>query len=65
MDNNLQDLIKNEIEFCNKIDCERNEQGQFIYESKNGKSAMNLPYILQEYKQWLIDERLVKELSPQ
>jgi len=61
----LQELIKNEIEFCNEIDCEKNEQDQFIYESKNGKSAMNLPYVLQEYKRWLIDKRLVKEISPQ
>ena len=59
----IQELVKNEIEFCNEIDCEKNEHGQFIYESKNGKSTMNLPYVLQEYKQWLIDKRLIKEVQ--
>lgn len=60
---NTTELVKNEIEFCNEIDCKKNEHGQFIYESKNGKSTMNLPYALQEYKQWLIDKRLVKEVQ--
>ena len=57
----IQELVKNEIEFCNEIDCEKNEHEQFIYESKNRKSSMNLPYVLQEYKQWLIDKGLVNE----
>ena len=59
----IQELVKNEIEFCNEIDCEKNEHDQFIYESKNGKSTMNLPYVLQEYKRWLIDKRLVKDVQ--
>lgn len=59
----IQELVKNEIEFCNEIDCKKNEHGQFIYESKNGKSAMNLPYVLQEYKQWLVDKGLIKEVK--
>lgn len=59
----MEDLIKNEVEFCNEIDCEKNEHNQFIYESKNGKSIMNLPYVLMEYKQWLIDKGFVKEAN--
>ncbi len=59
----MEDLIKNEVEFCNEIDCEKNEHNQFIYESKNGKSVMNLPYVLMEYKQWLIDKGFVKEAN--
>ena len=54
-----EELIKKEIEFCNEIDCEKNEHGQFIYKSTNGVSSFNLPYILQEYKQWLIDNKVV------
>lgn len=52
-------LIEKELEFCKEIDCEKNEHDQFIYTSKNGASSMNLPYVLQEYKQWLIDKRIV------
>jgi hypothetical protein len=59
----MEDLIKNEVEFCSEIDCEKNEHNQFIYESKNGKSVMNLPYVLMEYKQWLIDKGFVKEAN--
>ena len=56
----MKELIKNEIEFCNKIDCEKNEHEQFIYKSTSGKSVMNLPYVLMEYKQWLIEKGIVK-----
>lgn len=59
----MEEIIKNEIEFCNEIDCEKNEHDQFIYESKNGKSVMNLPYVLMEYKQWLIDKGIVKDVK--
>jgi len=60
----VQDLIKREDEFCESIDCERTEDTkQFIYDSRNDKSAMNLPYVLLEYKQWLIDKGLIKELK--
>lgn len=54
---NVENLIKIEREFCDSIDCETNEFGNFIYESQNGISKINLPYILLEYKQMLIDEK--------
>ncbi len=47
----MTELIKDELEFCKEIDAVKNEHGQFIYESKNRVSSMNLPYVLQEYKQ--------------
>ena len=57
-------LIEREDEFCESIDCERTEDTrQFIYDSRNDKSVMNLPYVLLEYKQWLIDEGFIKELK--
>jgi len=58
-----QEIIKEEIEFCESIDCERNESGQFIYDSRNKKSALNLPFILMEYKDWLIEKGIVKAVS--
>lgn len=57
------DTIKNELEFCNELELEKNEFDQFIYQSKNSKSIINLPYILQDYKQWLIDNYIVKEIK--
>ena len=57
-------LIEREDKFCESIDCERTEDTkQFIYDSRNDKSVMNLPYVLLEYKQWLIDEGFIKELK--
>ncbi len=55
-------LITKEIEFCTEIECEKNEHGNFIYTSSNGASTMNLPFILLEYKNWLIGKKLVKEV---
>ncbi len=57
------ELIKIEDEFCKSIDCERNQAEQFIYYSKNSKSLMNLPYILLEYKQWMIEQGFIKQLK--
>lgn len=57
----IEELIKSELQFCEEIECEKNEHGQFIYESSNGNHSMNLPYILQDYKQWLIDNKILKE----
>lgn len=59
----LTELIENEIKFCNEIDCEKTENDQFIYDSRNGVSTLNLPYVLIEYKNWLIEKKLVKALK--
>ena len=57
-------IIEREDKFCESIDCERTEDTkQFIYDSRNNKSAMNLPYVLLEYKQWLIYQGFIKELK--
>jgi hypothetical protein len=57
----INEIIKNEIEFCNEINCDKNEHNQFIYESKNGKSSINLPFILEDYKEWLINKGIIKK----
>lgn len=44
--------ITKQKEFLDSIDCEKNEKGQFIYESDNGASRISLAYILIEYDQW-------------
>jgi len=45
--------ITKEIEFLESIDCEVNENEQFIYTSTNGASSINLHYILKEYLQYV------------
>lgn len=57
-----EDLIKKELEFCESVDMEKNEHGQYICESSNKNSVFNLPYLLFEYKQWLIENKIVKSL---
>jgi hypothetical protein len=56
----VNDLIKRELDFCKEIECEKNEHGQFIYESINRSSSLNLPYVLLEYRDWLIEKGIVK-----
>ena len=58
----MEELIENEIKFCNEIDCEKNENDQFLYYSSNGKSFINLPYVLAEYKEWLINNHIIKDV---
>jgi len=60
--NTIAEIIVCELEFCKEIECEKNEHGQYIYTSKNGVSSMNLPYILEEYKQWLITKKILKRV---
>ena len=57
----FEELIKNEVEFCEELGCEMNEHGAYIYESTNGNSSLNLPMVLQHYKEWLIENKLVRE----
>ena len=49
--------ITNENRFLKSIDAEKNENGQYIYQSMNGHSSMNLPYVLKEYIQWLSENK--------
>ena len=55
-------MAKNEIKFCEENEFVRNEHGQFIYENKGSNvHAMNIPYMLLCYKDWLIENNIVKE----
>mgnify|MGYP000902156127 CR=1 FL=1 len=62
MNKAFEELIKNEVAFCEELDFEMNEHGVYIYESSNGNSSLNLPMVLQHYKEWLIENKLVKEV---
>lgn len=62
LDKFFEELIKNEVEFCEELGFEKNEHGVYIYQSSNGNSSMNVPMVLQHYKEWLIEKGLVREL---
>ncbi len=51
-----------EIEFCKQVPCNKTQNGQFIYTSADGKDSFNLPYLLLEYKDFLIKKGIVKEI---
>jgi hypothetical protein len=55
----IEDIIKDEIQFCEELDFSKNENGQYIFQSKDGRVSINLPFILEDYKQWLIENKKV------
>lgn len=59
----LDKLIENEVKFCEELQCEKNEHDLYIYKSINGAHSMNLPCILEHYKEWLIENGLVKKIE--
>ena len=48
----IKESIKNELKFCREIDCEKNDNGQYLYHSTKNNSWINLPCVLSEYKDW-------------
>jgi len=61
LDEIFKKLLKNETEFCEENEYEKNEHGAYIYVSTNGDSSIRLDMILHSYKEWLIDNNIVKE----
>jgi len=58
----FEEMLKHEIKFCEQIEAVKNKHDVYIYTSTNGHSSFNLPCILQEYKEWLIENKIVKEI---
>ena len=56
----LNETIKHELEFCEEIKCEKNDCGQYLYLSENKSSSFSLPFLLLEYKQWLIEHKIIE-----
>lgn len=51
--------IEKEKEFCDLNEFKKNEFEQFIFQSPCGENIINLPYILEEYKEFLINEGIL------
>lgn len=58
----LDDLIIDANKFCEEYEFEQNEHGVYIYESSNKFSSINLPFILNIYMEWLIENQIVKKI---
>ena len=53
--------LKNEIAFLEYNKAEKNEHGAYIFISASGKEHISLAYYLLDFKQWLIEQKIVKE----
>jgi len=60
MDKFFEELIKDEVEFSEELGLEKNEHGVYIYVSSNKNSSINVPMVLQHYKEWLIEKGIVR-----
>lgn len=66
MDNNkmneyLDNLVKDEREFLESVDCIKNDAGVYLYKSADGNEILSLDHFLNSYKEYLIEKGLVKE----
>lgn len=55
--------LKHETKFCMDNDMETNQNGVFIYFSASGHHHINLPYILSDYRDFLIQQGIVKDFQ--
>jgi len=62
MNDQLKEYVKHETKFCEEHDIEKNEHGVYLYISQNGVSQLSLDFILREYRDWLIEEGIVKQV---
>ena len=56
----MDEFIKEEIKFCTEeLQARPNKKGELIYTSEDGKHLFNLPHILADYKEWLVEQEIV------
>jgi ribosomal protein S2 len=56
----ISDLVQDEINYLKDNGFVKNENGQYIYTSKNGVHSINLPHILLDYKEYLFEKYNIK-----
>jgi hypothetical protein len=59
----IDELVKDEIRFCEEEECVKNDRGAYFYKSGDGVHMFNLPHFLKMYREWLVNEGLVNENS--
>lgn len=58
---NLEELTINETAFLKGLEIPCNRYGVYVFVSTDGTVSLDLQFILLEYKQWLIENKIVKE----
>lgn len=62
LDEVMEDMVKDEVEYLTENEFVKNEHGVFLYISADGASRISLDGILHDYKLWLIENKKVKPL---
>ena len=57
---NIKDCVKTENEFLVETECEKNENGAYVFTSANGHESLLLDFFLMDYKNWLEEKGLIK-----
>lgn len=60
---NIDDFVVTERKFLEEREAVKNEHGVYAYQSKDGAEIMSLDHYLRDYKDWLIENKYVKEIN--
>jgi hypothetical protein len=56
----MENTLKNERLFLEENDSLKNANGAYLYKSESGNDILLLDYYLKDYKDWLIENGIVK-----
>jgi hypothetical protein len=62
LDAQFAEITKHERDFLNRECIEPNEHGAYIFKNFDDTASIALDIFLLSYKQWLIENKIVKEL---
>lgn len=61
MSDQIKELTKGEVKYLEQEQCPKNEHGSYIFISQDGKERIELSLFLYGYKQYLIENKILKE----
>ncbi len=63
MDAKFDELLKTERLFLEEMEAVKDENGKYLYKSRNADEILLLDFYLKDYKDWLIENGIVKLLT--
>jgi hypothetical protein len=63
MDSKFDELLKTERLFLEEMEAVKNENGKYLYKSTNEDEILLLDFYLKHYKDWLVQNGMVKLLT--
>ena len=63
MDSKFDELLKTERLFLEEMEAVKNENGKYLYKSINEDEILLLDFYLKDYKDWLVQNGMVKLLT--